>query len=273
MRCPGSVDLDRIVGHPRGTRACPSRAARSTRAPRPRTAAHRALLDHELDGAPTTLAWLLPVGTTPEPGALVALVDTWRRSPSAGVVGPKHLDADRPAPAARPGHPHHPRRPPALAPAPGEPDQGQYDRIHRRPRRAVRRLPRRARPARRPARLGDLLRRRRCRPRPRLARPQRRPPGRCRALGAVRSEPGVAAATHPAARGVVRLAGSPWRARRGGHRPSSPAGSPSPRSSRPSACSCSSGHELGWRRAVITRLPRPVPRHRRPLAHASPAAR
>ncbi len=93
-----------------------------------RTAAHRALLEHELDGAPTTLAWLLPVGTTPENGTLVALVDTWRRSPSAGIVGPKHLDA---------ADPHLLR---ALAirttrggrllsrPTPGEPDQGQYDR-------------------------------------------------------------------------------------------------------------------------------------------------
>jgi GT2 family glycosyltransferase len=93
-----------------------------------RAAAQRALLDHEHDGAPTTLAWLLPVGCTPEPDALVALVDTWRRSPSAGVVGPKHLDA---------ADPHLLR---ALAirttrggrlfsrPAPGEPDQGQYDR-------------------------------------------------------------------------------------------------------------------------------------------------
>jgi hypothetical protein len=93
-----------------------------------RAAAHRALLDHEVDGEPTRLAWLLPVGTTPETDTLVALVDTWRRSPSAGVVGPKHLDA---------GDPHVLR---ALAirttrggrllsrPAPGEPDQGQYDR-------------------------------------------------------------------------------------------------------------------------------------------------
>ncbi|MFL6175339.1 MAG: glycosyltransferase [Ornithinibacter sp.] len=93
-----------------------------------RTAAHRALLDPEVDLPTTTLAWLLPVGTTPEPGALVALVDTWRRSPSAGVVGPKHLDA---------ADPHLLR---ALAirttrggrllsrPRPGEPDQGQYDR-------------------------------------------------------------------------------------------------------------------------------------------------
>ncbi len=93
-----------------------------------RAAAHRALLDHELDGAPTTLAWLLPVGTTPEPGTLVALVDTWRRSPSAGLIGPKHLDADDP----------HLLRALAIRttrggrllsrPAPGEPDQGQYDR-------------------------------------------------------------------------------------------------------------------------------------------------
>ncbi|MFL6152149.1 MAG: hypothetical protein ACJ72B_07180, partial [Ornithinibacter sp.] len=93
-----------------------------------RAAAHRALLDPEVDAPPTTLAWLLPVGTTPEPDALVALVDTWRRSPSAGVVGPKHLDA---------ADPHLLR---ALAirttrggrllsrPRPGEPDQGQYDR-------------------------------------------------------------------------------------------------------------------------------------------------
>ncbi len=93
-----------------------------------RTAAHRALLDPEVDTPPTTLAWLLPVGTTPEPGTLVALVDTWRRSPSAGVVGPKHLDATDP----------HLLRALAIRttrggrllsrPRPGEPDQGQYDR-------------------------------------------------------------------------------------------------------------------------------------------------
>ncbi|HYN65533.1 MAG TPA: hypothetical protein VES93_01510, partial [Ornithinibacter sp.] len=92
-----------------------------------RAAAHRALTDHELDGAPTTLAWLLPVGTTPQTDALVALVDTWRRSPSSGVLGPKHLDADDPhvlrALAIRTtrGGRLLPR------PAPGEPDQGQYD--------------------------------------------------------------------------------------------------------------------------------------------------
>ncbi|HEU5242643.1 MAG TPA: hypothetical protein VFU25_11535, partial [Ornithinibacter sp.] len=93
-----------------------------------RAAVHRALLAHELDGAPTTLAWVLPVGAVPEPGALGVLLATWRRSPSAGLVGPKHLDAE---------HPHllralaiHATRGGRLLPRPlpGTPDQGQYDR-------------------------------------------------------------------------------------------------------------------------------------------------
>ena len=125
---PGSVTVSDLVDSARRTHRVPiTLLAVDPRTPA-RTAAHRALLDHELDGAPTTLAWLLPVGTTPETGTLVALVDTWRRSPSAGIVGPKHLDA---------ADPHLLR---ALAirttrggrllsrPAPGEPDQGQYDR-------------------------------------------------------------------------------------------------------------------------------------------------
>lgn len=93
-----------------------------------RAAAHAALTDHEVDSAPTTLAWLLPVGTTPRGDTLVALVDTWRRSPSSGVLGPKHLDADDPhllralaIRTTRGGRL-------LLRPAPGEPDQGQYDR-------------------------------------------------------------------------------------------------------------------------------------------------
>lgn len=122
------VDLTAVVDAARRSHRVPVTVlAGDPRTPM-RAAAHQALLDHELDGAPTTLAWLLPVGTTPERDALVALVDTWRRSPSAGVIGPKHVDA---------GDPHVLR---ALAirttrggrllsrPAPGEPDQGQYDR-------------------------------------------------------------------------------------------------------------------------------------------------
>ena len=93
-----------------------------------RAAVHRALLTHELDGAPTTLAWVLPVGAVPEPGALGVLLATWRRSPSTGLVGPKHLDSDDPhvlralAIRATRGGRLLPR------PVPGEPDQGQYDR-------------------------------------------------------------------------------------------------------------------------------------------------
>lgn len=93
-----------------------------------RAAVHHALVAHEVDGAPTTLAWVLPVGTTPTGTALGVLVDTWRRSPSTGIVGPKHVDADDPhllralAIHATRGGRLLPR------PGPGEPDQGQYDR-------------------------------------------------------------------------------------------------------------------------------------------------
>ena len=93
-----------------------------------RAAVHRTLLTHELDGAPTTLAWVLPVGALPAPGALGVLVDTWRRSPSTGLVGPKHLDADDPH-LLRALAIHSTRGGRLLPrPAPGEPDQGQYDR-------------------------------------------------------------------------------------------------------------------------------------------------
>ncbi len=79
--------------------------------------------------AAPTLAWVLPVGTTPEPGALVALVDTWRRSPSTGVVGPKHVDARDPH-LLRALAIHTTRGGRLLdRPTPGTPDQGQYDRM------------------------------------------------------------------------------------------------------------------------------------------------
>ncbi|MGL5912504.1 MAG: hypothetical protein ACRCZP_21025, partial [Phycicoccus sp.] len=60
---------------------------------------------------------------------LAGLVDAWRRSPSTGIVGGKHVDADDP----------HLLRAVALrstrggrllaGPVPGEPDQGQYDQV------------------------------------------------------------------------------------------------------------------------------------------------
>ncbi len=123
-----SVTVAGVVDTARRTHAVPVTVLPVDPRTPARTATHRALLDPEVDTPPTTLAWLLPVGTVPEPGALVALVDTWRRSPSAGVVGPKHLDAADP----------HLLRAMAIRttrggrllsrPRPGEPDQGQYDR-------------------------------------------------------------------------------------------------------------------------------------------------
>jgi GT2 family glycosyltransferase len=92
-----------------------------------RRAAYRAVLDHEPDPAVPTLLWFLPVGTHPEPAALVRLVDAWRRSPSTGVVGPKHVDADAPH-RLRAVSIRTTRGGRLLArPVPGEPDQGQYD--------------------------------------------------------------------------------------------------------------------------------------------------
>ncbi len=94
-----------------------------------RRAAHDAVAALEPPPGGPSLLWFVPVGATPEPGALVALVDTWRRSPSTGLLGPKHLDAEAPGRlramgirATRGGRLF-------ARPAPGEPDQGQYDRI------------------------------------------------------------------------------------------------------------------------------------------------
>lgn len=79
------------------------------------------------DRAPRALLWFLTPGTLPEEQALHRLCEDYLRSPSVGVVGPKHLDAEDPSlirslgiHATRAGRlvPH---------PAPGRPDQGQLD--------------------------------------------------------------------------------------------------------------------------------------------------
>ncbi len=99
----------------------------------PRLPVRRAVLDavreHPEPEDAASLLWFLPVGATPEPRALVALVDAWRRSPSTGLLGPKHLDDTNPTRlralsirATRGGRLF-------ARPAPGEPDQGQYDRV------------------------------------------------------------------------------------------------------------------------------------------------
>ncbi|GAA4408756.1 hypothetical protein GCM10023168_26600 [Fodinibacter luteus] len=123
------LDVAAVVEQARRTHRVPITVQAADRRAPLRAVAHRALLPHDLDGIPTTLAWLLPVGTTPEPGALVALVDTWRRSRSTGLVAPKHVDAEQP----------HLLRAMSIRttrggrllgrPTPGEPDQGQYDRM------------------------------------------------------------------------------------------------------------------------------------------------
>jgi GT2 family glycosyltransferase len=73
------------------------------------------------------LVWLLPVGSIPEPHTLGRLLAAHRRSPSVGLVGPKHVDASNPHTlrsvginATRSGRVVH-------DPPSGEPDQGQYD--------------------------------------------------------------------------------------------------------------------------------------------------
>ncbi len=79
------------------------------------------------DLADEDLVWLLPVGCVPEPRALTRLLAAHRRSPSVGVVGPKHVDASNPGrlrsvgiTATRTGR--------VIEDPPlGEPDQGQYD--------------------------------------------------------------------------------------------------------------------------------------------------
>ena len=192
-----------------------------------RAAAHRALAEHDPDAHAAALAWFLPVGVNPEPTALVTLVDTWRRSASVGIVGPKHVDdAD---PGLLRALSIHTTRGGRLLPRPGprEARPGPARPRLRRPRRPVRRLPRRARPAHRPARLGDLVRRPRCRPRPRAG-------GRTTPGAASSSRPRRGSAPRPASPRPRRRrppvagppAASPSPAPRGGPRPPSPPGWP-----------------------------------------------
>ena len=123
---PAAGTVSEVVDQARSSHRVPITIAPGDQRSPVRTVIHRALLDQ---ADPTTLAWLLPVGTTPETGALVALVDDWRRSPSTGILGPKHVDAERPhllqglSIRTTRGGRLLPR------PAPGEPDQGQYDRL------------------------------------------------------------------------------------------------------------------------------------------------
>ncbi len=74
-----------------------------------------------------TLIWLIPPGTLPQSDTLHHLVADWRRSPSVGAVGPKHVDLDDPSRLRSLGI--HVTRSGRLVgrPQPGSPDQGQLD--------------------------------------------------------------------------------------------------------------------------------------------------
>lgn len=92
-----------------------------------RTALLRVVSAHPPTDDALDLVWFLPAGAVPEPEALVRLVDAWRRSPSTGVLGPKHVDIDSPH-RLRAVSIRTTRGGRLLArPVPGEPDQGQYD--------------------------------------------------------------------------------------------------------------------------------------------------
>ncbi|MEO7421199.1 MAG: glycosyltransferase family 2 protein, partial [Ornithinibacter sp.] len=123
------IDLAAIVEAVASTRGIPV----TVRSIDPRTPVRVAIRDAvrerepapELPGEP--LVWILPVGAVPEKQALVRLVDEWRRSPSAGLIGPKHVDAGNPLMlrALSIGTTRGGRL--SSRPRPGEPDQGQYD--------------------------------------------------------------------------------------------------------------------------------------------------
>ncbi|CAN7149166.1 glycosyltransferase [Knoellia sp. LjRoot47] len=79
------------------------------------------------DLADDDLLWLLPVGCVPEPETLSRLLAAHRRSPSVGLVGPKHVDATNPGALRSVGITTTRSGRVVEDPPLGEPDQGQYD--------------------------------------------------------------------------------------------------------------------------------------------------
>ncbi|MFC7491602.1 MULTISPECIES: glycosyltransferase [unclassified Knoellia] len=73
------------------------------------------------------LVWLLPVGSIPEPRTLARLLAAHRRSPSVGLVGPKHVAAADPHTLRSVGINTTRSGRVVEDPPLGEPDQGQYD--------------------------------------------------------------------------------------------------------------------------------------------------
>ncbi|MEO6019195.1 MAG: glycosyltransferase family A protein [Knoellia sp.] len=73
------------------------------------------------------LVWILPAGSIPEPQTLGRLLAAHRRSPSVGLVGPKHVDASNPHRLRSVGINTTRSGRVVDDPPSGEPDQGQYD--------------------------------------------------------------------------------------------------------------------------------------------------
>ncbi|MGL4177346.1 MAG: hypothetical protein ACRCSN_14855, partial [Dermatophilaceae bacterium] len=92
-RGPDDDDVAAVLWAARAHTSVPVREATVDPRVPLRTAAWRAVRDQVGD---PTLVWFLPVGTEPEREALAGLVDAWRRSPSTGIVGGKHVDSDDP---------------------------------------------------------------------------------------------------------------------------------------------------------------------------------
>lgn len=73
------------------------------------------------------LVWVLPTGSVPEPETLTRLVAAHRRSPSVGIVGPKHIVATAPRQLRSVGIMTTRSGRVVEDPAPGTIDQGQHD--------------------------------------------------------------------------------------------------------------------------------------------------
>jgi len=96
-------------------------------------AVRRALEHSDLERTPdehperTEWLWLLHDDSAPAATALQRLLEAVGRSPSVGVAGPKVIQWDNPRNLVEVGHQLTRSGRRIAAPAPGEPDQGQYD--------------------------------------------------------------------------------------------------------------------------------------------------
>ena len=85
-------------------------------------------VDGSLASGPLEHVWVLTMDTAAAPMTLARLLDAVRRSPSVGIAGPKLVEWDRPGRLRSVGLQLTRSGRVIPSPAPGEPDQGQYDR-------------------------------------------------------------------------------------------------------------------------------------------------